>query len=356
MVTLDQIRSSNARIGTHLPPGLVAVFVGGTSGIGEATLRQLARHAVAPRIYFIGRSAESGFRLAADLQAINPDGQYRFFSADISLLQNVDEVCTVIRERESHINLLFLTTGTKMAGKETNEGLYYTAAVTYYSRIRFVVDLLPLLQRAPALRRVVSVFNGTKEGHVDETDWSGVHLSLLRLRDHASSMMTLALESLAFEAPDVSFVHTFPGYVRTNLSKDVKTVSYSILRATFKVLAPLVTIPLAEAGERQLFFATSARFPARSGVGVVDVAETAGVPVSGNGSTGGMSVAVGTDARKGSGVYSINSDGEPPSMRVLESLQKMRDDEVLQRAWAHTEEEFTRVTGSAFLVDRSLSR
>lgn len=97
---------------------------------------------------------------------------------------------------------------------------------------------------------------------------------MLPARAHTSAMMTLALESLALEAPDVSFVHTFPGLVRTQLGKDTKSAGITVLRAVFKVVGPLVTIPIPEAGERQLFMATSARFPARGGR---DIEETSGV-------------------------------------------------------------------------------
>jgi NADP-dependent 3-hydroxy acid dehydrogenase YdfG len=117
MVTLNQIRSSNARIGTTLPAGLVAVFAGATSGIGESSLKQFAKNAVRPRVYFIGRSIESGQRVTAELQKINPEGEYNFISADVSLLRSVDDVCRQIRQRETAINLIFLTTGTMVSGK-----------------------------------------------------------------------------------------------------------------------------------------------------------------------------------------------------------------------------------------------
>src|SRR4051795_10506469 len=67
MVSLPDIESSNARISTALPPGLVAVFVGGTNGIGETTLKRFAKHARQPRAYFIGRSQEAFLRAANEI-------------------------------------------------------------------------------------------------------------------------------------------------------------------------------------------------------------------------------------------------------------------------------------------------
>jgi NADP-dependent 3-hydroxy acid dehydrogenase YdfG len=96
---------------------MVVVFAGGTSGIGETTMRQFAKHAVQPRIYFVGRSEKAAARLTAELTTLNPAGKYRFIKADLSLLQNVDDVCREIKTEESRINLLFLTTGTLITGR-----------------------------------------------------------------------------------------------------------------------------------------------------------------------------------------------------------------------------------------------
>lgn len=116
MVSLEDIRSSNSNIATALPPGLVAIFAGATSGIGEASLKQFAKNAVRPRIYFIGRSAQSGSRICAKLQELNPQGEYIYKSVDVSLLRSVDDACREIREKEVAVNLLFLSTGTMLSG------------------------------------------------------------------------------------------------------------------------------------------------------------------------------------------------------------------------------------------------
>lgn len=117
MVALDTIRSSNASISKTVRPGLVAVFAGATAGIGESSLQHFAKNTVRPKIYFIGRSKESGSRVSEELKKLNPDGEYIFMSVDVSLLASVDEACRKIKERESTINVLFLSTGTMLPGK-----------------------------------------------------------------------------------------------------------------------------------------------------------------------------------------------------------------------------------------------
>lgn len=121
MVSLDLMRASNETIQTALPAGLVAVFAGATSGIGETSLKQFARHAARPRVYFLGRRTELGERIAAELRELNPDGEYYFIGADLSLLRTVDDVCRQIALKEQSINLLFLTVGTITLGKGASE-------------------------------------------------------------------------------------------------------------------------------------------------------------------------------------------------------------------------------------------
>jgi NAD(P)-dependent dehydrogenase (short-subunit alcohol dehydrogenase family) len=117
MIALETIRASNLKIASTLPSGLVAVFVGATNGVGEATVRQFAKYAPAPRVYLIGRSEEAASRITTECKALNPNGKFTFISKDTSLIRNVDEVCKTIEQDEKSVNLLFLTIATLQTGK-----------------------------------------------------------------------------------------------------------------------------------------------------------------------------------------------------------------------------------------------
>ncbi|KAK0744234.1 hypothetical protein B0T18DRAFT_470304, partial [Schizothecium vesticola] len=187
-------------------------------------------------------------------------------------MRNVDEACRQIKEKETTINLSFITIGT-LISRKGNEGIYYMTVVTYFARVCLIQNPVPLMRSAPFLRRVVTVFEGTKEG-------MGIKM-----------MMTL-----------------------------------------YSIVEPFATMTLEEAGERQVFFATSERFRG-CGQGID------GVPTK----AGGMMRAV--DGLQGKiGVYPVGSDGEPASKQVVELLTKMRDDGVLEKVWSYTESELGRIT------------
>ncbi len=115
MVSLAAMRASNAQVATALPPGLVAVFIGATSGIGETSLKQFAKHASRPRAYFVGRSQEAGARILGECKALNPEGEYIFRKADVSLIRVVDDICREIKSKEKAINILCLSPGSMVS-------------------------------------------------------------------------------------------------------------------------------------------------------------------------------------------------------------------------------------------------
>lgn len=126
MVSLDTIHASNARA-KSLPSGLVAVFVGGTNGVGETTVRQFAKYVPSPRVYIIGRSQEAGDRIVKECKDLNATGEFVFISKDTSLIRNVDEICDDLKKREKAINVLFLTIGTLQRGNSENH-LFFNLA------------------------------------------------------------------------------------------------------------------------------------------------------------------------------------------------------------------------------------
>lgn len=95
-----------------------------------------------------------------------------------------------------------------------------TLALTYFTRMRFITNLLPLLWAATTLKRVVVVFAGTKEGPIFADDYQCNNVSILKIasiRGHMCSMIDFGMESIAKNAPEVGFVHDYPGFVKTNI-------------------------------------------------------------------------------------------------------------------------------------------
>lgn len=219
---------------------------------------------------------------------------------------------------------------------ETTEGLHYAVALIVHSRTRFILNLLPLLQNATALRRVVSVFTGTKEGTIDMSDFQGRKITdFLAHRGHASSILTLSLETLAKRAPTVSFIHNFPGLVKSGIARGTKGPIMGAMKVLSMIMGPMFNMPLVEAGDRHVFLATSAKYPPGESA---DTASGVRLP-------GGVGVARGTTGVVGAGVYSVDAQGESADVEVERLLARFRKEGLEEEVWKRIMVELMRITG-----------
>ncbi|PYI01561.1 NAD(P)-binding protein [Aspergillus sclerotiicarbonarius CBS 121057] len=325
MVSLKAVQASNA--GLRALPNITALFVGGTSGIGQSTLRQLARYADSPTAYIVGRDQARASPFLSELHELSPKGRFHFIEADVSLARNVDVACRQILDKEKHLNYLFMTPGGISLGgrNETIEGIDYLFALRYYSRMRFVQNLLPLLEASSGPSRVVSIYGGGFEFSINTSDLDLKHnFSLLNAYKHSITMTSVSMEHLSQTHPKVSFVHAYPGLVGTNIYNN--SFPWPISSFYNYALWPFFSVNLQESGERHLFHLSSARYPAKEGI------TTQGVPVE---SEMGV-VATGTTGEVGSGAYLLNWKGDVSSSNKI--LAQYREQGVSESVWKHTEE------------------
>jgi hypothetical protein len=216
----------------------------------------------------------------------------------------------------------------------TSENLRFSISLTHYSRARFIANLLPLIQRASGIRRVVYVLAGTKEGKVFTNDIQGANVSLMSVRGHWATLVTLTMACFAEQAPTVSFVHGFPGPVQSSFGREMNKGAMKPLFKIYDFAAPLFTTPEEEVGERHLFFSTSDRFPAQSQKTEVVVPLPEGVLV-----------AKGFDGKPGSGVYSIDNKSNECGPSVVALLANLRQKGADKEIWKDLTTEFVRITG-----------
>ena len=99
MVRIDHVRTSISNLVKSHP--IVAVFVGGTSGIGEFAIQALAathgRNGKGIRVYIVGRNAAAAEKTIAECRSTCSGGEFVFVKANnLSLLGDVDRVCSEI--------------------------------------------------------------------------------------------------------------------------------------------------------------------------------------------------------------------------------------------------------------------
>ncbi|KAJ5725558.1 short-chain dehydrogenases/reductase [Penicillium malachiteum] len=198
--TLTQVREWNAGL-QALKPEMVAVFVEATSGIGKQSAIKLASAVDEPVIHIIGRNEVAGAQVIEAMKIANPRGTYSFKSVDVSNLRLVDKACNELKSQF-----------------ETDSGIDQNHMLRYYSRMRFIVNLLPALQ-ASRNSRVISILAAGKEIMIEEDNLDLEKFSLSAGNGYPASMTSLAFEKLAAQNPSISFLHVFPGIMATPLMK-----------------------------------------------------------------------------------------------------------------------------------------
>jgi NAD(P)-dependent dehydrogenase (short-subunit alcohol dehydrogenase family) len=209
----------------------VAIFVGGTSGIGQGMAEAFARYTKGnAHIIICGRNRVAAEAIIASFPkptVAAGDGQpiHEFVQCDAMLMKNVKATTTALLGRLPTVNFLILTPGylTLEGRDETSEGIDKKLALHYYARWKFAHDLMPLLAAAKAQgedAKVMSVLAAGKGGPID-TDDLGLKKSytLPNASKAAPTYNDLMVEEFAARNPDLSFTHAFPGLVRTPLTK-----------------------------------------------------------------------------------------------------------------------------------------
>lgn len=227
--SINDIRKTNKESENFDLKNPVAVFVGGTSGIGEHTAYEFVKHTHSPTCYIIGRNATAGEQILSQLKELNSNenSQFHFIKKDVTLIKECDKLCDEISSKEEKINMLFLSSGflTMNGRTENEEGLDTKLAVNYYGRWRIVDNLMPLVKKAadnnePA--RVVSVLQPGNEGPVEEDDLELKNkFSLTKANRHIVEFNSLAVTRFAELYPTVSFNHAHPGVVGTGISREL---------------------------------------------------------------------------------------------------------------------------------------
>jgi NAD(P)-dependent dehydrogenase (short-subunit alcohol dehydrogenase family) len=194
MISTD-INAGSVASSTNPAHAPVAVFVGGTSGIGQGMAEVFAEQTQGKsHIIIVGRNRASAERIldalamppspsvspsptipSEHVNASNITYTREFVECDATLMQNVDRATKEILARHNKINYLVVSCGFSALGgrDETSEGIDKKLAVHYYARWKFIGDLLPALERARSDGKeatVMSVMAPSYGGEIDIND------------------------------------------------------------------------------------------------------------------------------------------------------------------------------------------
>ncbi|KAJ7208848.1 hypothetical protein GGX14DRAFT_551274 [Mycena pura] len=268
---------------TYIP---VAVFAGGTSGVGQAMAEALARQLNGrAHIILIGRNERAAQRILASFPKPQPapadagGGEswvHEFLPCDAESMRSVRAVCADLRARLTHINFLVMSAagprGNSLVESDaTPEGLDDHLAMRYFSRYLYSKELLPLVANAEARGQPAHVMTvlGAGFGMKIPQDDLGLHdarrrtITMLR-----GAMVSLAaikgmirgvayndglVAHFASKHPALAFSHISPGQVQTegaiiDLGWLLSPLTWLVVR-----LRDLITIPQDDCAQYMLY-------------------------------------------------------------------------------------------------------
>jgi len=222
---------------------------------------------------------------------------------------------------------------------ETTEGLDRKFTLNFYSRMRFISNLLPLLkassETAPHFSRSISVLGA---GYEEKINFDDLELkntfSPRKCAAHTIVMNDFMTEEFSARQPGTTFIHSSPLAVKTALARDAPLWMRVLAQGAGFLLTPFF-VSEQETGLRHTFLATSAFYPPKSPFG--DDALAKGIAVPG----GTKTVMPGTDGKDGSGAYLVNWNNEITRGNKL--LQEYREKGTGKIVWEHTLGIFERV-------------
>jgi hypothetical protein len=210
-------------------------------------------------------------------------------------------------------------------------------SLLYYSRIRFITQLLPLLLASPTTAHLISVFGPGRDEKLYPEDLSlrdPTKYGFMSSGSHAAYFKTFFFEHLAAEHPGkLSLSHYFPGLVLgphffdDHLPKWLQFFSQYVLKPLDRL--GLVTVRPEECGQRVVFLA-SGRYPAK-------VEKGPGATTSAD----GLAVAVSSDGVVGGGAYRSNWNNE--DLPTKKHYKKIREDGMAKKSYEHTLEVFKEI-------------
>lgn len=218
----------------------------------------------------------------------------------------------------------------------TSEGLDAFISTVYYSRIRFIMQLLPLLTASPLPGHVISIYaggfeDGTSPGESPIGCPPPATYGVTGVRKHTCFMKTFMFEEFAERhAGKLSLSHIFPGLVDgPGFYNPEMPTWFRLLWRLLKPLASLYMTSADDCGHVMLYLATS-RFPAK---GTVERPHKKAI--------GGVEVAQSTLGELGGGSYAVGQRGDVGTKG--KTYEKVRQEGMSKQVWDHTMEILTRI-------------
>ena len=255
--------------------GKTVVVTGGTTGIGRATVEELARRGA--RVIFTARRPSDGDLVVAEVQAAVPDANVSHREMHLDDLASVREFAAGLRRDLGSLDVLINNAGISLSERRvTSDGFETMFGVNHLGHFLVVEELRPLLIAAGVARVVIVASDAHRfGGPLDFDDLQGERVKFgafggLRVygRSKLANMLHTRRLATTFDAGAVTVNCLHPGFVRTRLARDTEATKMGE-RLVWPLASKFARSP-AKGATASLYAACSPAMSGRTGLYLVD--------------------------------------------------------------------------------------
>ncbi len=203
------------------------LITGGTSGIGRATVEELARRGA--EVIFTARSPAAGDAVVAEVEAATGTSSTSHRELHLDSLDSVRGFAATFRADFDRLDVVINNAGVVMTKRRaTQDGLESTFGVNHLGHFQLINELLPLLQASAPARIVIVASDAHK--FVKGLDFDNLQTETGRFglvrgmaaysRSKLANMLHTRELSRRLSPEEVTVNCVHPGAVRTRLGRD----------------------------------------------------------------------------------------------------------------------------------------
>ena len=202
--------------------GRTCLVTGGTSGIGRATVLELAR--LGATVGVVGRDQSRGAAIVKEISAVSGNADIELFVADLAVQSSVRGLAAQVLDRYPAVHVLVNNAGVSLSARSvTPDGLETTFAVNHLAPFLLTNLLLDVLRRSAPSRVITVTSTAFRQARIRFDDLQGER-RFRGIRAYNQSKLANVLFTLELarrlEGSGVTANCVHPGVVRSNLGHD----------------------------------------------------------------------------------------------------------------------------------------